>query len=76
MANISIQFLVSRSTTQRHTVPPLINGGKDQLESHYRGEIIQRVGIEKLLFGDKYTTFLYNGLYVHIQNLSKTNVFF
>lgn len=54
---ISVQFLVSTSTTQRHTVRPLINRGKDQLESHYRGEIIQRVGIEKLLFGDKYTTF-------------------
>lgn len=40
-------------------------------------EIIQRVGIEKLLFGDKYTTFLYNGLYVHIQKiLGKTKVFF
>lgn len=40
-------------------------------------EIIQRAGIEKLLFGDKYTTFLYNGLYVHNQKLlGKTNCFF
>lgn len=29
-----------RSTTRRQTVWPLINGGKDRLESHYRGEII------------------------------------
>lgn len=48
------------------TVRPLINGGKDQLEPHYRGEIIQREGIEKLLVETNTPHILYNGLYVHI----------
>lgn len=39
-------------------------------------EIIQRAGIEKLLFGDKYTTFLYNGLYVHNQKPWGKTIFF
>lgn len=75
MANISIQFLCLTSTTPRRTVRPLINGGKDQLESHYRGEIIQREGIEKLLFGDKYTTFSLQWIIcTYSKILSKTNV--
>lgn len=64
---------VSICTTQTHTIQPLINGEKDQHESYYRGEIIQRVGIENYLETNT-PHFLYSGLYVHIQFLSKTKL--
>lgn len=70
-ANISIQMLFRwTSSTQTHTVQPLINGGKDQQESHYREKEYRGGSVLKKLPGDKYTTsffFLYNGLYVHIK---------
>lgn len=76
MANISLQFHVWRSTTQRHTVRPLINGGKDQQESHYRGEIIQRGRYRKTIIWRQIHHIFFTMDYMYIfKFLSKTNVF-
>lgn len=59
--NYSIQVLFQRSTTQRHTVPPWIGGGKDQLgvALERRNNTKGRHRKKKLLPGDKYSTYMY-----------------